>query len=136
MFGQLFDVIAFDPHGDMGSCTYYYDVPKGYIHNGLIPPSHYTIQITFEYGPTHPDCPNAPDGVQCTSYAGREIFRIGRTPFADNNPGASFNGQLDTKFSITIAIIMHVPVPKDQILFVNVLLCSGSTCIINMIVHP
>ena len=88
MFGQLWDVIAFDPN-DMSTATYYYDVPKDYIHGDLIPDSCFTVEISYEYGATHPDCPGVspgyhrePEGAMCASASARDIFKSARTPFS------------------------------------------------------
>ena len=91
MFGFLWDVASFDPN-DMSSVTFYYDVPKDYVHTELVPDSHFTLEISFDYGATHPDCPgmggssgHAPDGAMCAASPARDIFKAARTPFA--NPG-------------------------------------------------
>jgi|EP01043_Picozoa_sp_COSAG02_P040264 hypothetical protein len=91
MFGFLWDVIAFDPE-DMSSAKYYYDVPRDYVHNKLIPDNYFTLEISFEYGPTHPDCPGVapghhhePEGAMCAASSARDIFKSARTPFS--NPG-------------------------------------------------
>jgi hypothetical protein len=92
MFGFLWDVIAFDPE-DLSTAKYYYDVPKDYIHTDLIPDNYFTLEISFEYGPTHPDCPGVspghgrhePEGAMCAASSARDIFKSARTPFS--NPG-------------------------------------------------
>ena len=79
MFGFLWDVVAFDPE-DLSSARYYYDVPRDYVHSKLIPDNYFTLEISFEYGPTHPDCPGVapgyhhePEGAMCSASPGNNV---------------------------------------------------------------
>ena len=70
----------------MASVKYYYEVPTDYVHNELVDSPHlFYISISFDYGPTEPECPDNAEGRMCASYSGRDVFRSNRTPFL--NPG-------------------------------------------------
>ena len=85
MFGELVDVIALPTPSELlasapqPTIRYYTAVPVGFV-TELLPAGTPYMTISFEYGPKYPG-----DERPSSSDPGRDVFRMGRTPFAEKN---------------------------------------------------